>query len=286
MNEKLCVIAIIGPTASGKSDFAVEYALKHDGEIISADSRQIYRGLDIGTGKITREEMKGVPHHMLDIKEPGESFSVAEYASRALPIIEDILSRGKTPILCGGTGQYVHAVLYKQEFPKVLADEELRKVLERKSAEELFAELSRKDPARAETIDKHNKVRLVRALEILSKLPQVPSIVPPEPRFDFKLYATNPNSDTLRKRIVERLEKRLSEGMLGEVKNVLALDLPKEKLARCGIEYVELGKHLRGECSLEDAKKALIAKIWQYAKRQKTWNKKYFKEAEYIPVKK
>lgn len=284
MQDNPRIIAVIGPTASGKSDFAVEYALKHNGEIISADSRQIYRGLDLGTGKITKEEMRGVPHYMLDIKNPGEDFSVAEYVKMTLPIIDDIFSRGKTPIICGGTGQYIYAVLYKQSFPKVLANKTLRDELEKKSTEELFAELSTKDPARASTIDKHNKVRLIRALEILSTLDAVPQQETPMRRFSFHTYNLNPSDETIRNRIVKRIEKRIDNGMLDEVKKVLEMNLSNVKLERLGIEYAELGKYLRGECTLSEAKEKLITKTYRYAKRQKTWNKKYFPKAEIIPV--
>jgi tRNA dimethylallyltransferase len=286
MEQTLRVIAVVGPTASGKSDFAVELALRENGEVISADSRQIYRGLDIGTGKITYEEMKGVPHHMLDIKNPGESFSVVEYVHLVLPLITDIVARGKTPILCGGTGQYIHAVLYDDSFPKVLANKKLREELEQKSVEELFTLLQEKDSARAETIDKHNKVRLVRALEILSELPEVPPLQTPTPRFSFHIYNLDPSNETIKGRIIKRVEKRLDGGMLKEVEKVLAMNLSTIELARLGIEYVELGKYFREECSLDEAKQVLISKIYHYAKRQKTWNKKYFPEAEIVAVEK
>ena len=178
--KKLEVVVIIGPTASGKSDFAVEYALSHNGEIISADSRQLYRGLDIGTGKITREEMKGIPHHMLDVCDIGEKFSVAEYVRLALPILEDIRARGKTTIICGGTGHYVDALIYKDTFPQIPPNETLRKELEGKTTEELFEELTSCDPDRAKTIDKHNRVRLIRALEIVTSTGKpIPPLTPP-----------------------------------------------------------------------------------------------------------
>ncbi|MDQ5962704.1 MAG: tRNA dimethylallyltransferase [Patescibacteria group bacterium] len=279
------LIAVVGPTASGKSDFAVKLALSKNGEIISADSRQIYRGLDIGTGKITREEMRGVPHYMLDIKNPGESFSVVEYVEMVLSIISDVLARGKTPILCGGTGQYIYAVLYNQSFPKVLANENLRKELEQKSTDELFAMLEKKDPTRAQSIDKHNKVRLIRALEILSELSEVPKQENPSPRFSFHIYNLNPSNEIIKERIIKRVEKRLHDGMLEEIQKVLALNLSTTELARCGIEYVELGKYFRDDCSLNEATQSLISKIYHYAKRQKTWNKKYFPEAEIVEIK-
>ena len=279
------IIAAIGPTASGKSDFAVNLAQKVNGEIISADSRQIYKGLDIGTGKITKEEMKGIKHYMLDICDIGEDFSVAKYVEIALPIIEDCLSRGKTPILCGGTGQYIHAILYKTTFPKVLANEKLRNDLEKKSIGELFLMLKEKDETRANNIDKNNKVRLIRALEILSELKEIPQITSDTPRFNFHIHNMDIKNEIIKERITERLEKRLKIGLLDEVKNVLSMDLEKIKLEHLGLEYVELGKYIKGETTLENAKEILITKSYQYAKRQKTWNKKHFASAENIEIK-
>lgn len=282
--EKTPVIAVIGPTASGKSDFAVDLAIKIEGEIISADSRQIYRGLDIGTGKITKEEMRGVPHHMLSIKDIGEGFSVAEYAALVLPLIEEIQSRKKVPILCGGTGQYIHAVLYESSFPNVGPNKSLRKELGGKTTKELFLMLMEKDPNRAKTIDRHNKVRLVRALEILSSLPKVPEMLHTKPRFPFHIYNLSLGNEAMKDRITKRVENRLKQGMLDEVKKVIDMQLTEAELARLGIEYVELGKYLNRISALEDAKSSLIAKIYQYAKRQKTWNKKYFPDVEIIAI--
>ena len=147
------VIVVAGPTSSGKSDFAVDLALKHNGEIISADSCQIYRGLNIGTGKITQEEMRGVPHHMIDIIDINDSFSVEEYRSQALSIINTILTNGKTPIICGGTGQYIDALIFEESFPKVPPNKKLREELETKSVEDLYTQLENLDKDRAADID-------------------------------------------------------------------------------------------------------------------------------------
>lgn len=284
MQELPKIIAVIGPTASGKSDFAVELALKINGEIISADSRQIYRDLDLGTGKITKEEMRGVQHHMLDIVNPGEAFSVTLYVEQALPIIHDILARGKTPILCGGTGQYIHAILYETSFPKVPPNEALRKSLETKTVEELFTILQEKDSTRALTIDRHNKVRLVRALEILKQEKTIKPLSLRE-RFSFHIYEMSVEDTLLRKRIEKRIQKRIDLGMLDEIKKVIAMNLSEEKLARCGLEYVELGNYIQNKCSLSEAKQKLFYAIWHYAKRQKRWNIKYFPTTEKIVVK-
>lgn len=281
-NRKIIVVA--GPTASGKSDFAVELARKIDGEIISADSRQIYKGLDIGTGKITKEEMKGIPHHVLDIAEPGTPFSVAEYARLAKPILEDILSRGKTPIICGGTGQYIDALIYDQEPPKVPPNKTLREELEKKTEDELFAELAYKDPYRADTIDRYNKVRLVRALEIAHELGHVPPLAEPKLAYETEFYLMNPAREALRKRIENRLEKRLAAGMADEVKWLMAQGCSSDAMKRFGLEYVTIGKYLEGALPEDKMKEELITKSMQYAKRQETWNKKYLPIAKIIKV--
>lgn len=284
MNESKKIIVVAGPTASGKSDFAVELALQTNGEIVSADSRQIYKGLDIGTGKITRNEMKGVPHHMLDVTEPGEPFSVAEYKKQALPIVEDILARGKTPIICGGTGQYIDALIYETDLPPVPPNETLREELEKKDVDELFTELAAKDPYRADTVDRYNKVRLIRALEIVHELGFVPPAKEEKLLYTTEFYLMNPTRETLRTRIEKRLEKRLQGGMIDEVKQLLKKDWSETELKRFGIEYEIIGQFLRSEITEEQVRESIVTKSMQYAKRQETWNKKYLPIAKLVNV--
>ena len=282
MNDTKKIIVVAGPTASGKSDFAVDLAKKLDGEIISADSRQIYKGLDIGTGKITHDEMQGVPHHMIDIIDIDQSFSVAEYQRVALPILEDIIARGKTPIICGGTGQYIDALIYSNTFPQIPPNELLRKELELISTEELYGQLEEQDKNRAITIDKHNRVRLVRALEIIDATGKVP--IQPEPtlRHPTNVYLLTPSKELLLQRIEKRLEKRLKGGMLEEGKELLLRNLSDSKLASLGLEYIWMNTYLTGQCTYEDMRSSLVTKSWQYAKRQMTWNKKYFSLATHV----
>lgn len=272
------VVVVIGPTASGKSDFAVEYALKNNGEIISCDSRQLYKGLDIGTGKITEEEMKGIRHHMLSVYELGEDVSVVRFVRDASPIIEDILKRNKTPILCGGTGQYIDALIFDTTIPKVEPNKKLREELEKKSKEELYAELLKKDKYRAENIDKDNKVRLIRALEIVEKLGSVPKqSINLGTKYDAEFYIMSPNRKVLKERITKRLEKRLKMGMVDEVKNIIDKGFEVKDMKRFGLEYVAIAKFLKGEINEDTMKQEIITKSCQYAKRQDTWNRKYSK---------
>lgn len=280
------VIVVVGPTASGKSDFAVELALIHNGEIISADSRQIYTGLDIGTGKITKEEMKGVKHYMLDICNLTDDFSVAEYKRLATPILEDILSRGKTPIVCGGTGQYIDTLIFDQEIPHVEPNKKLRESLEKETTEALVARLTLLDPIRLASIDTHNRPRLIRALEIIESLGFVPKQNVPSLRHITKLYLLNPTRELLRTRITKRLEKRLLQGMIEEVTLVMKKGYTSHDMKKFGLEYVTIGTYLEGNLTFEEMKEELITKSMQYAKRQQTWNKKYETLAEIIDVEK
>lgn len=284
------IIVVAGPTASGKSDFAVQIA--HDlsragrgSEIISADSRQVYRGLDIGTGKITKEEMKGVPHHMLNVADVGDVFSVAEYVHLALPLLEDIIARGKTPIICGGTGQYIDALIFDTEIPAVEPNKELRERLEAKTTEELFTELTKKDSRRATSIDKNNRRRLIRALEIIETLGAVPENNSPHFKYNTKIYLMNPSRELVRKRIEKRLVARLDNGMLNECKKLLVQGVTHEQLERLGLEYRYISRYLQGIISYDEFVTQLKNKICQYAKRQDTWNKKYLPFAELIEVK-
>ena len=284
MEELKKIIIVAGPTASGKSDFAVLLALKHNGEVISADSRQIYRGLDIGTGKITQEEMKGVPHYMLDICDITESFSVVDFKDRALPIIEDILARGKTPIICGGTGQYLDAVMYENDPPKVKANPHLRTELEALTTEELFSRLIEKDKERAETIDKHNRVRLIRALEIVETLGKVPKQTKLKKRYNFDFYLMNPSKELLEKRVHTRLLKRFDMGMIQEMESLVAQGYEVGTIAEKGIEYKWMAKYLEKKITYDELVEHLRVATWQYAKRQRTWNKKYMPFAILVTI--
>ena len=286
MNRTSKIVVVVGPTASGKSDFAVELALKNNGEIISADSRQLYKGLDIGTGKITEDEMKGVRHHMLSVYDLDEEVSVARYARDTTPILEDIINRGKTPIICGGTGQYIDALIFDTTIPKVPPNRELRNELEKKSTDMLYEDLVKKDPARAKAIDKHNRVRLIRALEIITTLGKVPQQNTPKLRFPITLYLMKPSRDLLRKRITTRLEKRLLIGMIDEVKGIIQKGYTSQTVKKFGLEYVSISKYLEGTITQEAMKQEIITKSMQYAKRQETWNKRYLPFANIITVQK
>lgn len=284
MHKKHSIIVVAGPTASGKSDFAVALAKEHNGEVISADSRQIYQELDLGTGKITEEEMGGIPHHMLSVYPLGDVASVARYREDAHKILEDIIARGKTPIICGGTGQYLDALMYEDSLPHIPPNKALREELTKKTSEELFTELERLDPRRANMIDRHNQVRLIRALEIVHAHGSVPKQEEPKFAYDVTFYLMNPTRETLRNRVIKRIEKRIALGMLEEVKHIHTKGYDHVTMKRFGIEYDIVGRYFDREYDLETAKIILSQKTMQYVKRQETWNKKYKDFAILVPV--
>jgi len=184
MQKRQKVLVIVGPTASGKSALAVELAHKFGGEIISADSRQVYKGLNLGSGKITRREMRGVPHHLLNEMSSHRLFTAHDFVARATKAISDISRRGKLPIIAGGTGFYIDALVGRIVLPNVKENPKLRAQLEKKTEEQLFLMLQKRDPRRAKTIDRHNKRRLVRALEIAAALGRVPQNIDLRGRYD------------------------------------------------------------------------------------------------------
>ena len=274
MNVQLRKIIIVaGPTASSKSAYAVKLARKIGGEIISADSRQVYRGLDIGTAKITKREMRGIKHHCLDIANPKKSFTADDFVKHATRAIDQILKRGKTPIIVGGTGFYIDALLYKNSLPNVPPNPTLRKSLGIRDAKSLFAELKKLDPRRAREIDRANPRRLIRAIEIATALGKVPGLKK-TPRYDAKFIFLNPPPATLKKRIAARTTRMLRRGLVAEVKKLIAKKIPRARIRELGFEYKLLLAYIDGKILKREMIDRLNTKTWRYAKRQMTWFKK------------
>ena len=267
------IIAVIGPTASGKSGLAVLIAKKYNGEIISADSRQVYIGLNIGTGKITKKEMSSVPHHLLDVANPKNRFTVSMYKELANKAINEILSRGKLPIICGGTGFYVDAVVKNVLLPDVPVNKELREKLSKKSALQLFEMLKKLDPERAIAIGQNNKVRLIRAIEIVGSLGKVPPIKT-EPKYDALSIGIKTGKDVLKEKIHTRLVSRIKQGMIAEAKKLHEKGLPWKRMRELGLEYRALARHLSGELTKQEMADQLDREINQYARRQIQWWKR------------
>lgn len=271
------IIAVVGQTATGKSGFAVELAKKVNppagGEVISADSRQVYTGLDIGSGKITKKEMGGIPHHLLDVANPKRVFSVSDFKTLGEQAIQNILNKGKVPIICGGTGFYIDTLINNALFPEVPPNEKLRKKLYSKSTIVLFEYLKKLDPVRAKTIDQNNPVRLIRAIEIATALGSVPKLKTKSPYEVLWIGLALPD-EVLKEKIHTRLLARIKQGMLREAKRLHAAGVSWKRMQELGLEYRFMALHLSGKISKSEMLSQLEAAIWQYAKRQKTWFKR------------
>ena len=274
MTNNQRIIAIAGPTAVGKTALSIALAKALDGEVISCDSMQIYRGMDIGTAKPTKAEMDEVPHHMIDVADPQDNYSCADYAKEASRILADILARGKTPIFCGGTGLYLESVLYEGAYTSPEADEALREKLWAKTAEENHAELKKIDPEAAATIHPNNRKRVIRALEIYLVSGKTKTEWDKENtrgtlKEGAEIYVlTSSDREALYKRIDTRVDLMLEAGLLDEVKG-LALD--PVTTAGQAIGYKELNGYFAGQATLEEAIDKIKQASRNYAKRQLTW---------------
>lgn len=272
------ILIIAGPTASGKSSRAVEEALVRGGEIISVDSRQVYRGLDVGTEKITPEEMRGVPHYLINIRDAIESYSAGDFVNDATRLIEEISSRDKLPILVGGTHFYFD-VLLKGLPMGVNTNPELRKELEKLSTEELYTRVRAADARRASELDPQNRRRLIRALEIIESLGAVPERDPQlmpvgtSSGYLHEWIIIDPPREELRERIDARLVSALARGLVDEVRRVKET-VGDVRLNELGLEYKIVGEYIRGERGEASLLPILSAKLWQYARRQKAWLRK------------
>lgn len=266
------LIAIVGPTACGKSDLAVKIARKFNGEVISADSRQVYKGMDIGSGKITKKEMRGVPHHLLDVASPKTQFSVARYKNLAAAAIKKIQSKNKIPILCGGTGLYVQSVVDGIIIPAVKPDWKLRQKLSQKSPRQLFAILKEIDPRRAKTIEKSNPRRLIRAIEIVKITGKaVPKLKKDPLPYPVLLIGVKKSNDRIARLISKRLAKRLKSGMVNEVKRLKKSGLSWKRLEDFGLEYKFISLYLQKKISKTEMIERIQKESEHYAKRQMTW---------------
>jgi len=268
------IITIVGPTASGKTSLSVEVAKHFNGEVISADSRQIYRGMDIGSGKVTESEKQGVPHHLLDIADPMAVYSGADFVRDATIAINDIVGRKKTPIIAGGTFFYIDLLRGNISSAPVPPNEALREELETLSTETLYQTLEEKDPERANSIDQHNRRRLIRALEIIDSLSKVPAPQKTPSSYEWLTFGIDIPNSILHERIETRLKDRLNNGMIEEVETLLKSGVTRERLQSFGLEYKYITEHLTNNLSYEKMYEEIFAKSRQFAKRQKTWLKR------------
>jgi len=284
------IIALVGPTASGKSSLGIWLAKKLGGEIISADSRQVYKGLDIGTGKVTKKEMAGVPHHLLSVASPKKQFTVDDFVKKSEVAITTTIYRSSLPIVVGGTGLYADVLLGRMSYPNVPPNNKLREQLERRTTKQLFAQLQRLDPRRAANVEPHHKRRLIRAIEIAKAIGQSPE----KPRGDASRKYTvlwlglSPTPEKLKKNIRMRLFARIRAGMIAEAKQLHKAGLSYKRMEELGLEYRYLALLLRkqprrkvgaptkasGNITKQEFETQLERAIWQYSKRQMRWFKR------------
>ena len=275
------IVVITGPTASGKTALGVALCQKLHGEVVSADSMQIYRRMTIGTAKPTPEEMQGVPHHMIDVAEPEENWSVARYVEAAAACVEDILARGKLPVIVGGTGLYIDSLLSGRTFAGGAVNEALRQELSERydeiGANGLLGELRKVDPERAEKLHPGDKKRIVRALEVfiltgktITEHDRRTAALPP--RFDSVRYALSfRDRETLYARIRLRVDDMVRRGLFDETRALLEAGVSPDATAMQAIGYKEAAAALRGECTREEAAEMIKRASTRYAKRQLTW---------------
>lgn len=261
------MIVVEGTTASGKSDFGVELALRYGGEVISADSRQVFRGLDLGSGKITPEETKGVPHHLIDVCDAGSFFSMADFQKLAYEAIDNVIARGKLPFLVGGTGLYVASVADGYVMSDRMPDLAYRAELEKLTTEELYLMLQKAVPDT--DVDPRNRNRVMRVLE---KIHDGDDVTPSkQARYETLRLGITWDRAVVRQRIDERLDRRIELGMIEEVKGLLDAGVSEEYMIKLGLEYKFITQYLRGDYTLEEMKQLLATAIKQFAKRQMIW---------------
>ena len=266
------IIVILGPNASGKTDLSIKLAKKFNGEVVSADSRQVYKGMDIGTGKVTKKEMQGIPHYLLDVCSPKKRFDVAQYKILADKAIEKIFNKGKIPFLVGGTGFYIQSIVDNVQIPNVKPDWKLRSKLEKKPLPRLYKMLVKLDPARAHNIDKNNPRRVIRALEIaLKSRGSFMPLVKNKPAFEVLLIGIKRPKKELKKLIEKRLLKRLDEGMINEIKELHKNGVSFKRLEEFGLEYRYVAQYLQNKLSYDQMVWQLQKATEHYAKRQMTW---------------
>ncbi len=279
--KKYNLITILGPTASGKTSVAANVALALDGEVISADSRQVYRGMDLGTGKDYADYLineKQIPYHLIDIVDAGYEYNVFEYQKDFLKVFEEIKNRGKLPVMCGGSGLYLEAILKNYKLIHVPVNEELRKKMDGKKLDELTEILKSYKSELHNQTDIENEKRAVRAIEIEEFYLSHPEINTGMPTIKSLVVGVQFDRQSRRKRITTRLRQRLRDGMLDEVQRLLDSGLTPEQLTYYGLEYKFMTQHLTGELTYHEMFDGLNVAIHQFAKRQMTWFRRMEKQ--------
>jgi len=275
------IVIICGPTAVGKTAVSIKLAQKLNTDIISSDSMQIYRGMDVGTAKIRKEEMQGIKHHMIDIVEPCNEYSVSDYSMDALKIIEDLFSNDKVPLIVGGTGLYINSLIYKMDFNSSKKNEEIRSkyrnIFEEKGIDFLYNMLVSKNSKIASTIEKNNVKRVIRALEILDNSGEIRAFgeVKIFQNYKVNMYVLKMDREILYKNINKRVDSMITKGLVEEVEELMKKGLTSENQSMKAIGYRQILSYLEGDISKEDAIELIKRDSRRYAKRQYTWFKRY-----------
>lgn len=273
------ILCVVGPTASGKTAYAIELAKGNNGEIVSCDSMQIYTYMNIGTAKATAEERAEVPHHMIDFVDPNRDYSVADFVTDARACIAEILSRGKMPVLCGGTGLYIDSVLKSVEFSPQKRDDKLRdelwKKAEQDGAESVYEILKELDPLEADKVHYNNVKRVIRAIEICKTTgmtkTEADKLSIGKPMYNPTIYGLNMPREKLYERIDRRVDIMVEQGLVGEVRQLLNMGIRRDSTAMQAIGYKELVRYIDGLCDFETAIEDIKRESRRYAKRQLTW---------------
>lgn len=270
-SQKPPVVAIVGATASGKSGLAITLAQHFAGEVISADSRQVYRGLDIGTAKVTDDETQGIPHHLIDVLSLPATYTAHDFVRDATTTIAAIHDRDHLPIIAGGTFFYLDLLFKKTSAAPVPPDPQLRAELATKSTAELYEQLRASDPERADTIDAQNPRRLIRALEIAASLGQNPSHTKADNPYRTLILGIYRDRDSLRDRYATRAQEWLTAGIIDETQHLLDQGITRERIQELGFEYTLVLELIDGQLDQSEWQERFVQKNWQYAKRQLTW---------------
>lgn len=273
------ILCVVGPTASGKTAYAIDLAKGNNGEIVSCDSMQIYTYMNIGTAKATAEERAEVPHHMIDFVDPNRDYSVADFVTDARACIAEILSRGKMPVLCGGTGLYIDSVLKSVEFSPQKRDDKLRdelwKKAEQDGAESVYEILKELDPIEADKVHYNNVKRVIRAIEICKTTgitkTEADKLSIGKPMYNPTIYGLNMPREKLYERIDRRVDIMVEQGLVGEVRQLLNMGIRRDSTAMQAIGYKELVRYIDGLCDFETAIEDIKRESRRYAKRQLTW---------------
>lgn len=274
LNIMIPLIVIVGPTASGKSSLGIKLAKRFSGQIVSADSRQIYRGMEIGAGTVTEKETQGVVHHLLSFRSPKSPCNARQFQHKAIKAIKDIARRGDTPFLVGGTGFWIDAVCQNIQFPRTKPDAALRKQLAKKTTTQLFAILKKLDATKAKTIDRNNPHRLIRAIEIAKTQNKNQGLIHGPALFDCLYIGIRQGKTLLQQKIRKRFMQWLHQGFLDEVRVLMQQKVSRARFRELGLHYWLCYQYLRGEISKQECIDQSVISIWHYAKRQMTWFKR------------